>query len=129
MDFFSVFSEDVFLFQALGHEAAPFETKTDHQIENDIRYQNIWQTTESPGLLQFAKLTFLFVFSADFFLFQAVGHEAAPSETKIGYQIENKICYHNISQITIGLGKPEHECNFSSKFQMRYFFRVIIITL
>ena len=43
-------------------------------------------------------------FLADFFLFQALRHQAAPSKTKILSQIENKICYRNISEITIRPG-------------------------
>ena len=60
---------------------------------------------------------FFSVFLADFFLFQALGHSAAPFETKIHSQIENKICYRNISQITIRPGLVV----ISEIAQLRYF--------
>ena len=56
------------------------------------------------GLLQFAKYAFFSVLSANFFLFQALGRQAAPFKAKIRFQIEYKICYRYISQITIRLG-------------------------
>ena len=77
------------------------KTKIAFQIEYRICYRNISQITISPGLIVICEIDPFLRFSADFFLFQAPWHEAAPLKTKIAFQLEYKICYRNISQITI----------------------------
>ena len=104
IDIFSIFSADFFLFQGLGHKAVPLKTKIGLLVKKQISYQNIPQITTSPGLIVICEIDIFSIFSADFFLFQVLGDEAAPLKTKIGFQIGNKICYRNISQITTSPG-------------------------
>ena len=99
--FFSVFSTDIRLFQALGHKARPFQTKIDFQIENKICYRNISQITMRPGLIVICESTFFSVFSAAFRLFQALGHISQITISP-GFIVISKIAqlgYFVISQI------------------------------
>ena len=85
-------------------QGSTFETKIGHQIEHEICLGNISQITTSPGLIVICEIAFLFRNFCRFLLISSPRAQGSTFETKIGHQIEHKICHGNILQITTSPG-------------------------